>query len=35
VHRLDAGNPKLAALTALHQAVLNKYSKGARATKAR
>ena len=33
VRRLDARNPKLAALTALHQAVLKKYNKGARARK--
>ena len=34
VRRLDPRNPKLAALTALHQAVLKKYNKGARARKA-
>ncbi|MFC5460341.1 response regulator [Massilia niabensis] len=34
VRRLDARNPKLAALTALHGAVLKKYNKGARARKA-
>lgn len=33
VRRLDPRNPKLAALTALHQAVLKKYDKGARARK--
>jgi DNA-binding NarL/FixJ family response regulator/TolA-binding protein len=34
VRRLDPRNPKLPALTALHQAVLKKYDKGARARKA-
>ncbi|MGJ9420560.1 response regulator [Massilia sp. CMS3.1] len=34
VRRLDPRNPKLAALTALHQTVLKKYDKGARARKA-
>ena len=34
VRRLDPRNPKLAALAALHQAVLKKYNKGARARKA-
>jgi thioredoxin-like negative regulator of GroEL len=33
VRRLDPRNPKLAALTALHQAVLKKYDKGPRARK--
>ena len=34
VRRLDPRNPKLPALSALHQAVLKKYNKGARARKA-
>jgi len=33
VRRLDPRNPKLAALSALHQTVLKKYNKGARAAK--